>query len=142
MRENTTIFIGNATEPELRFTPSGVALCKFALSLYEGKNEDGTYKDSSWVDIIVWQEMAERVAESVKKGDRIGVLGRIKQNRWENENGEKRSKLECVADEVMISLKWDNATSQKAPRSDGGTRPAPKAATPSADPFGPDEAPF
>lgn len=139
MRDNTTIFVGTATEPELRFTATGTAFAKFAISLYEGKNDDGTYRDSTWVDIIVWGEQAEQVAESVQKGTRVGVLGRIKQNRWETDDGQKRSKLECVADEVMVSLRWANVTVVKISQSSSGagygggkSTPAP---APSEDPF-------
>lgn len=119
MRDNVVTIVGRATEPELRFTPSGLAVCKFALGLYEGKNEDGTYKDNSFVDITVWREQAEQVAESVKKGDRVVVIGRMKQDKWENEDGGKRSKVHVIADEVALSLRWATGTQHNIEQSSG-----------------------
>ena len=106
MRDNTVIFVGTAMEPELRYTAKGTALCKFSLALYEGKDQDGNNRDSSFVDVTVWQEQAESVAENVTKGMRVGVLGRIRQERWETDDGQKRSKLTVTADEVLVGLRW------------------------------------
>ncbi len=106
MRDNSVTFIGISTEPELAYGGSGTAYTRFAIGLYEGKNDDGTYKDSSWVDVVVFGEQAEQVANSIKKGDRVGVIGRLTQDRWKNEAGENRSKLKVIADEVMASMRW------------------------------------
>lgn len=137
MRDNVVTFIGRSTEPELAYGGSGVAYCRFALGLYEGKNQDGTYKDSSWVDVTVFGEQAEQVANSIEKGDRVGVIGRITQDRWENTEGQKRTKLKVLADEVLISLRWAEAKiTRLGTPSVAATTEAPQAnLRPSDDPF-------
>ena len=96
MQSNTLTVVGNVgDDPELRFTNSGTALAKFSLAVYAGKD-----KDSSWFDVTVWGQLAENVAESVTKGQRVMVLGRLEQQRWETPQGDKRSKVAIVADDV------------------------------------------
>ena len=108
MQSNTLTVVGNVgDDPELRFTNSGTALAKFSLAVYAGKD-----KDSSWFDVTVWGQLAENVAESVTKGQRVMVLGRLEQQRWETPQGDKRSKVAIVADDVGPSLQW--ATAQVA----------------------------
>lgn len=136
MPDNVVTFIGTAGEPELRFTPSGLALFKFGLALYGGKNDDGTYKDSHWVNVVVWDEMAQNAAESIEKGDRVFVTGRIQQRRWETDDGDKRSMLQVTADEIGLSCRWTTVQPVRTKRSTS-TRAAPR-----ANPAGPDEAPF
>ena len=77
MQSNTLTVVGNVgDDPELRFTNSGTALAKFSLAVYAGKD-----KDSAWFDVTVWGQLAENVAESVTKGQRVMVLGRLEQQR-------------------------------------------------------------
>lgn len=130
--DNTWTGSGNVgSDPELRFTESGVAVATFAIALYEGKDKNGDAKPPSWVDVTCWEQLAENVAESVNKGDRVSVIGRLTQDRWETSDGDKRSKIKVVADDVAVSLKWSTATAVRTPREDDGgarkqQRPAPQ----------------
>ena len=74
----------------------------------------------SFFDVTCWAQMAENVAESVTKGTRVLVTGRLEQRSWETNDGEKRSKVEIVADEVGPSLRWATATINRNERSGGG----------------------
>ncbi len=112
MQSNTLTVVGNVgDDPELRFTSSGTALAKFSLAVYAGKD-----KDSAWFDVTVWGQLAENVAESVTKGQRVMVLGRLEQQRWETPQGDKRSKVAIVADDVGPSLQWATAQVAKVER--------------------------
>jgi len=97
---NKVILIGNLTrDPELRYTPSGMALCKFGLAVNE------KYKDKEstvFVNIVTWAKTAELSSEYLAKGRAVCVDGRLSFSSWESESGEKRSKLEVTADRVVF----------------------------------------
>ncbi|HEB70988.1 MAG TPA: single-stranded DNA-binding protein, partial [Nitrospirae bacterium] len=97
---NKVILIGNLTrDPELRYTPSGMALCKFGLAVNE------KYKDKEstvFVNIVTWAKTAELSSEYLAKGRSVCVDGRLSFSSWESESGEKRSKLEVTADRVVF----------------------------------------
>lgn len=129
MNGNTVTLAGNLTrDPELRFTASGQATCSFGLAINRSWTDNQTKERKevvSFFDVIVWQDMAENVAESLSKGDRIVVTGRLEQRSWEDKDtGDKRSKVEVVADEIGPSLRWATATvvknERKAPEPDEG----------------------
>ena len=117
----------NDGAPELRYSSSGTAFTKFAVALYAGKNDDGSYKDSHFIDVVCFGDMAEAVAEQINKGDRVTVVGRLQQNRWETDEGQKRSKIEIVADEVGPNYRWGLAdkVSNTTPKR-RNTAPAPE----------------
>ena len=104
--------VGNLTaDPELRFTPSGQALANFGLAVnrrWQNRQTQEWEERVSFFDIVCWQQMAENVAESVQKGTRVIVTGRLEQRSWET-NGEKKSKIEIVADEIGPSLRYATA---------------------------------
>ena len=81
-------------------------------------------EQTSFLNVVCWREMAENVSESLGKGSRVVVSGRLEQRSWETENGEKRSVVEIVADEVGPSLRWATAqvtkTDRKGPADGGG----------------------
>lgn len=139
--DNTWSGSGNVGQnPELRFTNNGLAVASFAIAVYEGKD-----KQPSWYDITCWDKLAENVAETIEKGDRVTVVGRLTQDRWETADGDKRSKVKIVADDVAVSLKWSTATVNRS--GDGGrdddrrpARPAKQSRKPTQ-PV-PDEEPF
>lgn len=147
---NSVTLIGNLVDdPELRFTPSGVALAKIRLAVNRRwRGQDGEWQeDTSFFNGTVWREQAETVAESLQKGTRVIVSGRLEQRSWETQEGDKRSVVEIQIDEIGPSLRWATATVNKTQRSDnwsGGQKqtqsstPAPTA----RDDYGPDEAPF
>lgn len=121
---NTVTVIGNITrEPELRFTPSGAAVANFGLAVnrrWRNQQTNEWEEEVSFFDVTCWKELAENVAESLPKGCRVIVDGRLEQRSWENDQGEKRSKVEIVADEVGPSLRWATAQVSRNERSDGG----------------------
>lgn len=113
MSTNTTI-VGNITQdPELRFTSSGLAVCNFSVAVNSGKDEK---KKTSYFDVVTFEQLAEDVAESLSQGLRVIVTGRLQQSSWEDQEGNKRSKVEVVADEVGPSLRWATAQVSKVER--------------------------
>ena len=122
--DNTTTIVGNVTrDPELRFTPSGAAVCSFGVAWnrkYQRNGED--VEEVSFFDVTCWSSLAENVAESITKGTRVVVYGRLNQQSWEQE-GQKRNKVEIVADDVAPSLRWAKAKVARNERSDGGSTP-------------------
>lgn len=105
---NHVTIVGNATrDPELRFTPGGQAVASFGVA-YNYKPKDGDER-VSFFDVTCWGSLAENVAESVAKGTRVLVAGRLEQRSWETDAGEKRNKVEIVADSVSPDLRWASA---------------------------------
>src|SRR5690606_27075809 len=110
---NSVTLIGNLVEdPELRFTPSGVPMARIRLAVNE------RYRDRSgeWVENTnffsgtLWRDQAENAAQSLTKGARVIVFGRLSQRSWENEQGERRSTIEIAIDEIGPSLRWATAS--------------------------------
>ena len=115
---NITI-TGNATsDAELTFAQSGTALARFTVAVSKReKQPDGSWADGStaFYRVTAFQQLAENAAESVKRGDRVTVVGRLEPREYEH-NGEKRTSLDVAADEVALSLRWATATATKAQR--------------------------
>jgi single-strand DNA-binding protein len=156
---NTVTIVGNATrEPELRFTASGQAVASFGVAVNRRwQNRNNEWEEStSFFDVTCWAQLAENVAESIPKGGRVVVTGRLDQRSWETQEGDKRSKVEIVADDVAPSLRWATAQVTKNERREGGegggfaggggggSSPRPAANEPSGGGGGydPDEEPF
>lgn len=122
--DNTVTLIGNVTrDPELRYTPSGQAVATFGLAVnrrWQNRQTNDWEEQTSFFDVKCWAQMAENVGESVQKGSRVVVNGRLEQRSWETDNGDKRSKVEVVADEIGPSLRWATATVTKNERREGG----------------------
>jgi len=121
--DNNVTVVGNCTrDPELRFTPSGQAVATFGLAVnrrWQNRQTNEWDEATSFFDVTCWQQLAENVSESVQKGTRVIVSGRLDQRSWETQEGEKRSKIEIVADEVAPSLKWATASITKNERRGG-----------------------
>src|SRR5918996_3406503 len=117
--------IGNLTDdPELRFTPSGAAVAKFRVAStprYMDK-QTGEWKDGEalFLTCTVWRQAAEHVAESLQRGARVIVSGRLRQRSYETREGEKRTVIELEVDEIGPSLRYATAKVQKMSRSSGG----------------------
>jgi single-strand DNA-binding protein len=132
--DNAVILVGNLTDdPELRFTPQGDPVASFRLA-QTSRVPDGAggWKDgaTSFFRITVWRGQAENVAESLAKGARAVVVGRLRQRTWETEDGDKRSLVEVDADEVAASLKFHTAKLTRATTAaNGGGNGARRAAT-------------
>ena len=117
---NQVILMGNLTrDPELRSTPNGQSVCSFSLALNRSyKGADGEWKEATdYVDIVAWGALGERVEQYVTKGRPVLVNGRLQSRSWEQE-GQKRSKVEVVAQDVtFLGSRGDGGggTSNSAP---------------------------
>ena len=123
--ETVITLVGNLVDdPELRFTPSGAAVAKFRLAstprTYD--RQSGEWKDGEalFLRCNIWREAAENVAESLTRGSRVIVQGRLKQRSFETREGEKRTVVEVEVDEIGPSLRYATAKVNKASRSGGG----------------------
>ena len=128
MPDNNVTLVGNVTrDPELRFTPSGQAVASFGLAVnrrWQNRSNQEWEEQTSFFDVKCWAQMAENVSESVSRGTRVVVSGRLEQRSWETEQGDKRSKVEVVADEIAPSLRWATAEVRKNERRDGAGAPS------------------
>jgi single-strand DNA-binding protein len=126
MAGDTTItVIGNLTDdPELRFTPSGAAVAKFRVASTPRfmDRQSGEWKDGEplFLSCTVWRQAAENVAESLQRGARVIVSGRLRQRSYETREGEKRTVIELEVDEIGPSLRYATAKVQKMSRSGSG----------------------
>jgi len=152
MADNTVTVIGNITrDPELRYTANGQANATFGIAVnrrWMNRQTNEWEERTSFFNVVCWREQADNVAESLSKGARVIISGRLEQRSWETDNGEKRSVVEIVADEVGPSLRWASAQVSKNERRGGGdsgggggaAAPAPRSETPAYDDLG--EEPF
>ena len=102
---NRVLLIGNLTrDPELRYTPGGAAVCEFAIAINRNyTSKTGEKKDEvTFIDIVAWARQAEICAEYLKKGRPVFVEGRLTQDRWEQPDGQKRSRIRVTADRVQF----------------------------------------
>ncbi len=133
---NKVILLGNLTrDPELRYTPQGAAVCEFALALnsvYTNKQTGQKVEEVSYIDLVAWGKTGETIAEYMKKGRQIMVEGRLKQDRWDSQDGKKMSKVRVTVE----SFTFVGAR----PGGEGGG-PAPKAGGAAASGGGPDDGP-
>jgi single-strand DNA-binding protein len=122
--DTTITVVGNLTaDPELRFTPSGAAVANFTVAstprIYD--RQSGEWKDGEalFLRCNIWREAAENVAESLTRGSRVIVTGRLKQRSFETREGEKRTVFEVEVDEIGPSLRYATAKVNKASRGGG-----------------------
>ncbi|HEX2737182.1 MAG TPA: single-stranded DNA-binding protein, partial [Acidimicrobiia bacterium] len=124
---NAVTVVGNITrDPEIRYTPNGQANATFGLAVnrrWQNRQTNEWEERTSFFNIVCWRELADNVSESLAKGARVIVTGRLEQRSWENEQGEKRSKVEIVADEIGVSLRWATAEVKRSERRSGGGEP-------------------
>ena len=117
--------VGNLTaDPELRFTPSGAAVANFTVAstprIFDRQSNEWKDGDALFMRCSIWREAAENVAESLTRGSRVIVQGRLKQRSYETREGEKRTVVELEVDEIGPSLRYATAKVNKASRSGGG----------------------
>ena len=113
MTEASVSFAGNLTDqPEVRFTEGGIARAIFRVAVC-GRRE----QEPSFFTVIVWRDQAEHAAESLSKGSRVVVVGRLQQRTWTAEDGSARSTVEVVAEDLGPSLRWATATTTRMMRS-------------------------
>ncbi|GAA1355106.1 single-stranded DNA-binding protein [Saccharothrix algeriensis] len=123
--ETTITVVGNLTaDPELRFTQSGAAVASFTVASTPRTfdRQTGEWKDGEalFLRCNVWRQVAENVAESLTRGSRVLVSGRLRQRSFETKEGEKRTVIELEVDEVGPSLRYATAKVNKVSRGDGG----------------------
>ncbi len=122
MQGNQVTLVGNLTDdPELRYTPNGTPVANFTLAINRRTRDDsGQWKDgeTSFFRCNVWRQQAENAAESLTKGIRAIVIGRLRQRSWETPEGQKRTVVEIEVESVGPSLEWATANLTKTGRSD------------------------
>jgi single-strand DNA-binding protein len=124
--DNHTTIVGNlADDPELRFTNNGIAVANMRVAVTQRIQQDGEWRDgeTSFLRVNVWRGQAEHLADSLSKGDRVMVTGRLRQRSWETPEGDKRSVTEIEAEEIGASLKWATAKVERATERGSSDRP-------------------
>ena len=131
MADSTVTLVGNLTrDPELRFTQGGRAVATLGIAVsrrYQVNNE--WQEQTSYFNIVAWGQLGENAAQTLGKGSRAIVTGRLEQRQYENRDGEQRNIVEIVADEVGPSLRWATAQVERTARTDGNDRGAPERST-------------
>ena len=123
--ETVITLVGNLTnDPELRFTPSGSAVANFTVAstprTFDRQSNEWKDGETLFLRASVWREAAENVAETLTKGMRVIVQGRLKSRSYETKEGEKRTVMELEVDEIGPSLRYATAKVTKASRGEGG----------------------
>ena len=110
MTITSTTIAGNLTrDPEIRYTRDGQATTSLSVAVnrkWQNRQTQEWEESTSFFDIVCWRDLAENVALSLTKGSRVLVSGRLEQRSWETDGGERRSKVEIVADDVAASLRF------------------------------------
>jgi single-strand DNA-binding protein len=134
MPDNSITLVGNITrDPELKFLNSGQASVRFGLAVNRRYQKNGEWVEQvSFFDVVAYQSLAENVTNSLTRGTRVMVTGRLEQRSWETPDGDKRSVVEVNADDIAPSLRYASAAVTKNPRPEGagnGRSGAPSAGT-------------
>lgn len=121
MADSTVTLVGNLTkDPEIRFTTSGRGNASFGLAVNRRWQQNGEWQEqTSFFNVVAWGTLGENAAASLHKGTRVIVTGRLEQRSYETQNGDKRSIVEIVADEIGPSLRWAQANVEKIAREGG-----------------------
>jgi len=138
--ETVITVIGNLVDdPELRFIPSGAAVASFRIAstprTFDKQANEFKDGDALFLSCSVWRQAAENVAESLTKGMRVVVQGRLKQRSYETREGEKRTVVELEVEEIGPSLKYATAKVTRAAKGQGGGQSQPRQ-QPAGDPWG------
>jgi single-strand DNA-binding protein len=123
--DTTLTIIGNLTnDPELRFTPSGAAVANFTVAstprMFDRQANEWKDGETLFMRCSVWRDAAENVAESLQRGSRVIVTGRLKSRSYETKEGEKRTVVELEVDELGPTLRYATAKVNKTSRGGGG----------------------
>jgi single-strand DNA-binding protein len=139
--DNNVSIAGNlVADPELRYTKGGAAISSLRVAVNRRWNKNGEWEEeTSFFDVTAWAQIAENCAETLTKGMRVVVTGRLEEQRWEDkETQEPRRKIVIIADEVTPSLRWATAEVTKQHGKGGGGQ---KASAPASGPVT-EEEPF
>lgn len=156
MADNNVTLVGNLTrDPELRFTQGGKGIASFGLAVNRRYQVNGEWQEKvSFFNVVAWDQLGENAAASLTKGTRIIVNGRLEQRDYETQQGEKRTVVEVVADEIGPSLRWARADVERTQRTSpdgtggqfrsggGGSGGGAPAGSRTPDPIYGDEEPF
>ncbi len=138
MPDNTITVVGNITrDPELKFLNSGQAAVRLSVAVnrrWQNRQTQEWEERVSYFEVTGYGALAENAANSLTKGTRVIVSGRLEQRSWETENGDKRSIVEINADEIAPSLRFATAVVTRTPRAEGSnfSSNAPSAPRPSS----------
>jgi single-strand DNA-binding protein len=142
---NNITIVGNLTrDPELRFTPNGTPVASFGLAVNKRvQNKDsGEWTNSAdFFNVVAWFKLAENCAQSLFKGDRVLISGRLSQDNWEDKDGQKRSAYKIIANIIAPSLEFASCKIEKNPRIEAGAPTSEKSADEDLD-FTDDDIPF
>jgi len=147
MADNTVTLVGNLTrDPELKFTTSGQAIARLGLAVNRRYQVNGEWKDdTSYFDVTAWGQLGENASATFTKGARVIVTGRLRWREFTTREGDKRTAVEVVADELGPSLRWATAQVDRNPRITGQSGGAPRGGGRGMDepnPFDSGEEPF
>ena len=121
MASNSITLTGNLTrDPELRFTTGGRGVASFGLAVNRRYQVNGEWQEqTSYFNVTAWGQLGENAAATFTKGTRVVVTGRLEQREYTSREGEKRTAIDVIADELGPSLRWATATVVRTPKQDG-----------------------
>lgn len=122
MADNSITLVGNLTrDPELRFTTSGRGVASFGIAVGRRYQVNGEWQEqTSYFNVTAWGQLGENAAASLHKGTRVVVTGRLEQREYTTREGDKRTAIDVIADELGPSLRWATAQVERTPRGEGG----------------------
>jgi single-strand DNA-binding protein len=123
MPDTHVTITGNLTaDPELKFTANGAAVANFRVAVTSRVRDGDTWRDgdTSFYRVTAWRDLATNLADSLGKGDRVLVVGQLRQRSWETPEGDQRTVTEVTAEEVGPSLRWATAKPERAARKPNG----------------------
>ena len=125
---NVVALVGRlVADPELKYTPSGVAVCSFSIAVNRWSKSESGEREADFFDVVAWRQRAEFAANYLTKGRLIGVTGRLQQRSWVQQDGQKRSKIQVVADDLQ-GLDKPKEQQASGPASDAESTPVPASA--------------
>ncbi|MFM8723188.1 MAG: single-stranded DNA-binding protein [Acidimicrobiaceae bacterium] len=121
MADNSITLVGNLTrDPEIRFTATGRAVASFGIAVGRRYQVNGEWQEqTSYFNVTAWGQLGENAAATFTKGTRVVVTGRLEQREYTSREGEKRTAIDVIADELGPSLRWATATVVRTPKQDG-----------------------
>ena len=121
MADNSITLVGNLPrDPEIRFTATGRAVASFSMGVGRRYQVNGEWQEqTSWFNVTAWGQLGENAAATVVKGSRVVVTGRLEQREYTSREGEKRTAIDVVADDIGPSLRWATATVVRTPKQEG-----------------------
>ncbi len=121
MADNSITLVGNLPrDPEIRFTATGRAVASFSMGVGRRYQVNGEWQEqTSWFNVTAWGQLGENAAATLVKGSRVVVTGRLEQSEYTSREGEKRTAIDVVADDIGPSLRWATATVVRTPKQEG-----------------------